>query len=112
MSKEVFEFKQFSKRLFFIFLLGLALGSTVVDVVFDRITKAYETTELHLPQAEQVALDNALTEFIGEEVKDAPLAKNSKGALIVDMDTIQGFHRFVIKKDNADTFYVADAFLP
>ena len=106
------EFKVFFKKTFFLFLLGLAIGSTGIDMVFARVLEAYETTEVELPEVEQVALDQALTEFIGDEVNGAPLAKLSSGSLIVDMDTIQGFHRFMIEKDQAGEFYVADAFLP
>lgn len=111
MKEEPVAFKRFSKQLLVAFLLALTLGTAGIMHIADRVQAAYETTEVQLPKANQIALDNVLGDFIGEDVKDAPLAEHSSGQLVVDMDTIQGFHRFIVEEEGT-TWKIIDAYRP
>lgn len=111
MQTEIKAFKYFPKQLFIAFILTLTIGTAGILTVAQRVQTAYETTDIQLSKSEQESLDKALYAFIGEEVKDVPLAEHSSGKLVVDMDTAQGFYRFIVEQKGMD-WLIIDAFRP
>lgn len=111
MQTEIKAFKRFSKQLFIAFILALTIGTAGIITIAQRVQAAYETTEVQLSKTDQLGLDEKLSAFIGEEVKGVPLAEHSSGKLVVDMDTVQGFYRFIVEQEGTD-WQIIDAFRP
>jgi len=108
MSKQRFEFNQFSKAMAFLFLLSIALGMTGIQSVQAHI-ESNRPIELGMDETEHKHVERMLSDFVGEPVNDVTIVVRSSGEWTTDLNTLQGTQRLVLSNKEGE-WQVLDAF--
>lgn len=103
------EFLYFTKKMLFLFLLGLAIGMTGMTAVISHVQAGQSFTAITLTETEEQGLRDVLENFSGETYESVSLVERPSGQLTADIETIFGLQRFVFEIEN-DAFTVVDAY--